>query len=284
MQGAGLMGKLLKLRGSELTAREWPLDMLARLCREDPLSAHCYAFYYLTREPSRTEIVLKASGDTIESYSLIRYGGRFTIMDIYEIHIWNPIGEVVVEIGIPPSKRADIQLHNSTPSDVELVVGHFRSLGFSEFQVGEFHDMICTHESFKPSSLERLAVKLGEEHAPLYRDLELERGVEVSVEEAREILKAYPHYGVVVGNTLASIAASYITLPWVYVVGGVFTRERYRGRGYAKAVVSAITREALSSGAIAGLHVEAGNEPAIRVYETLGYKATKTRTWILAYP
>ncbi len=93
----------------------------------------------------------------------------------------------------------------------------------------------------------------------------------------------YTHYGVVVDNVLASIATSYVTLPWIYVIGGVFTRKRYRGRGYAKAVTSALTRKAVSSGAIVGLHVEVDNELAIKAYKSLGYQITKTGTWIFAY-
>ncbi len=54
--------------------------------------------------------------------------------------------------------------------------------------------------------------------------------------------------------------------------------------GYAKAAVSALTREAVASGAYAGVHVEENNEPAIRVYRNLGYRITKTRTWIFAHP
>ena len=96
----------------------------------------------------RTEIVLMASGDNIESYALVWYGGRFTIMDVYEAHVWSPTREVVRGIYIPPDKRVDIQLHDNAPSDVELVTRRFRSLGFNRFSVEEFHDMICTGESF----------------------------------------------------------------------------------------------------------------------------------------
>lgn len=278
------MSTVLKLRGTELAFRPWLMDALTRLCKENPLSAHCYAVYYLTREPDRTEIALRASGDNIESYALIWYGNRFTIMDIYEVHIWNPTREVVLGINIPPDKRVDIQLYDNAPNDVELVTSRFRSLGFGRFHTEKFHDMVCTHESFTPSPLEKLAVRLEEGHAPLYRDLELERGIEISIEEAREVLKTYVHYGVIVDDVLASIVASYVTLPWAYVIGGVFTRKRYRGRGYAKAVTSALTKEAISSGAVAGLHVEVGNEPAIKAYKSLGYQITKTRTWVFAYP
>jgi len=161
-----------------------------------------------------------------------------------------------------------------------MIIRHFKSLGFKKIHTEEFHDMICDRESFKPSTLEKLALKLGEKHASLYRGLELERGIEISVDEARKILREYTHYGVI----LASIAARYITLPWIHVIGGVFTRKEYRGRGYAKAVALALTREAVASGALAGLHVEEDNEPAIRVYKSLGYRITKTRIWIFAYP
>ena len=278
------MGVMLRLRGSEVVDGHWLLEVLSRLCRREPLSVHCYAVYYLTREPDRSEIMLLVQDESIESYALVWRGGKFTIQDIYEVYIWNPSREVVASIKVSPVKKADIQLYGGTPNAVEMVVEHFRELDFKRFGALEFHDMICSSESFKPSPLEKLAVKLGEEHAELYRDLELERGIEITVDEAREILKTYTHYGVIVGNVLASIAARYVALPWLHVIGGVFTRKPYRGRGYAKAVTSALTREAVSQGAIAGLHVEADNEPAIRVYTSLGYKVLRTRKWIFAHP
>ena len=84
------MSIVFKLKGVELTSRQWPMNVLVRLCKENPLSAHCYAVYYLTRESDKTEIVLMTSGSNIESYALVWYGGRFTIMDVYEVHVWNP--------------------------------------------------------------------------------------------------------------------------------------------------------------------------------------------------
>ncbi len=278
------MNTVLRLKGLEITPRHWLMDVLGKLCRSDPLSAHCYAIYYLTHEPDRTEILLLTSDSNIKSYALVWHGGRFTIQDVYEVHIWNPTEKVIQSINIPPNKRADIQLYGNVSSNTEIITDHFRNLGFKRFHDEEFYDMICDHDSFKPSPLERLAVKLREEHASLYRDLELERGIEISVDEAREILREYTHYGVIVDNVLASIAARYITLPWIHIMGGVFTRKEYRGRGYAKAVTSALTREAVSSRAFAGLHVEVDNEPAIKVYESLGYRITRTRTWIFAHP
>jgi len=276
------MSTILKLRGAESASQRW-LSVLSRLCKKDPLSAHCYAIYYLTHEPDRTRIVLMVSGDNIESYALI-WHGIFAIMDIYEVHIWNPAEDVVSRIGIQPNRRADIQLYGDVTNDVGIIIKHFRGLGFRRFHTERFYDMICDHESFKPSPLERLAVRLGEGYAALYKDLEQERGVKISLDEARGILKAYTHYGVIIDNVIASIAARYVTLPEIHIMGGVFTRKEYRGRGYAKAVVSALTREGMESGALAGLHVEIDNESAIRAYTKLGYRIIRARTWIFAYP
>ncbi|GEM_PF-5413468 len=75
-----------------------------------------------------------------------------------------------------------VRLKNNS---LKLVTSHFRGLGFSRFHIEEFHDMVCTRESFMPSPLERLAVRPEGKHALLHRDLELERGIEISVEEAR---------------------------------------------------------------------------------------------------
>ena len=278
------MNTVLRLRGSELTSQHWIMSLLKDFCKSNPLSAHCYALYYLTHEPDRTEIIVLASRNKIKSYALVWHGGNFTIQDLYEVHVWNPTMDIIQEINLSPSKRVDIQLYGSSPSDVEVIIDHFKSLGFKRFDVEKFYDMSWDRESFKPSPLERLAVRLREEHAPLYKDLELERGIEISVDEAREILKEYTHYGIIVDDVLASIAASYITLPEIRIIGGVFTRKEYRGRGYAKAVTSALTREAIALGAFAGLHVEVDNEPAIKAYKGLGYMVTRTRTWIFAGP
>ena len=254
------MSKILRLRGHEVLARRELLNKFYRLCRDDPLSAHCYSIYYLMREPHNLELLIQ---ENVESYVLIRYGGKFTIEDVYEVHIWNPISEVISEIVIRPSKRANVQLHgNYVNSILDEVIEHLKYLGFKEVHISEFHDMICDSESFRPSPLERLAVRLGEEHAQLYRDLEVERGVSISLDEARRILNEYLHYGVIVDDILVSVAARYVTLPEIHIIGGVFTRRKYRGRGYAKAVVSALTREAISSRAFAGLQAERGNRVA----------------------
>ncbi len=55
------------------------------------------------------------------------------------------------------------------------------------------------------------------------------------------------------------------------IVGNVMTHEAYRGRGYAKAVTSAVTAELLRTCDQVALNVRADNPPALAAYSRLGY-------------
>lgn len=96
-------------------------------------------------------------------------------------------------------------------------------------------------------------------------------------EEALEIMGKRRYYGVFDEKQLVSIACSYLRTADVWLTGDVYTHPAYRGRGYAKAATSAITRDTVVSGARALLHVAADNEPALRVYRALGYRAVSRK-------
>jgi predicted GNAT family acetyltransferase len=61
-------------------------------------------------------------------------------------------------------------------------------------------------------------------------------------------------------------------VPELTQVGAVYTREAHRGRGLAKAVVSAACREALERRPLVTLTVREGNIPALRAYRALGFQ------------
>jgi len=67
-----------------------------------------------------------------------------------------------------------------------------------------------------------------------------------------------------VDGRLVSIACCYLRRLDVWVIGDVYTRPDFRGRGYAKIVTSAVTRDAINSGASVMLHVKSNNYPAIK--------------------
>ncbi|MFF3318402.1 GNAT family N-acetyltransferase [Streptomyces sp. NPDC003035] len=63
-------------------------------------------------------------------------------------------------------------------------------------------------------------------------------------------------------------------------VYGVDVIEAHRGQGYGRALMLLAERVAIDAGArLLGLHVFAGNTPAIRLYESLGYRTTHVNSY-----
>jgi hypothetical protein len=55
-------------------------------------------------------------------------------------------------------------------------------------------------------------------------------------------------------------------------IEGVFTRPQFRGKGFARDGVTAVSRELLRTSAFVSLHVDRENTPARRAYEHAGYR------------
>jgi GNAT superfamily N-acetyltransferase len=251
---------------------------LTDLYKKDPLPPHCYLVYDLVHEFRNIDIILGASNNEIESYILIWRGPR-----LHGIHLWRPARELISRLKIQPDRVAYTHLCENEEEHIELVIRKLKEIGYNRVEKRTFYNMICTEDTFSPNDKEELAVRLRPHHSELFLELRRSRGQTLNQEEAREILKKRRYYGVIVDGKLVSTASRYITLEEIHMIGDVYTRPEYRGRGYAKAATSAITREAIVSGAIASLHVEANNEPAIKVYRSLGYIVAKIHDWIVAY-
>jgi predicted GNAT family acetyltransferase len=89
-----------------------------------------------------------------------------------------------------------------------------------------------------------------------------------------------PIYGVFKKDVLVSYAGSFIQLPQVWMIGGVYTDPKHRNKGYALLATSAVTEEALGHSEAAALFVRSDNYPAIRVYEKIGYRKIGEKLWI----
>jgi len=89
-----------------------------------------------------------------------------------------------------------------------------------------------------------------------------------------------PIYGVFMNDALVSYAGSFIQLPQVWMIGGVYTHPNHRNRGCATLATSAVTEEALKRAEAAALFVRSDNYPAIRVYEKIGYKKIGEKLWV----
>jgi RimJ/RimL family protein N-acetyltransferase len=95
-----------------------------------------------------------------------------------------------------------------------------------------------------------------------------------------EWITKMPVYGLFTNGRLVSYAGSFLQLPQVWMIGGVFTQPRHRNKGYATLAVSAITEEALRKAETAALFVRSDNYSAIRVYEKIGYEKIGEKLWV----
>jgi ribosomal protein S18 acetylase RimI-like enzyme len=78
-------------------------------------------------------------------------------------------------------------------------------------------------------------------------------------------------FGVKAGRIVA-LALIQTTTSKINQIGGVYTSEEYRGKGYCKAVVSEICNRIIARGKTPTLMVRKDNTPAVKAYSALGFK------------
>lgn len=78
-------------------------------------------------------------------------------------------------------------------------------------------------------------------------------------------------FGIFAGDELVALAGERLRLNGYAEVATVCTHPHHRGKGYAKAVVSAVAQRIVEAGSVPFLGVDDGNIPAIRLYEQLGF-------------
>jgi len=267
--------------GVERLSHEELLKALSRLYKSDFMQPHCYLIYDLLYEPENTDVLLKLSPDNvIESYVLTWRGPL-----VSSVHVWGSSWRELLDgMKVELIRPVYVELYDEDEDLIERISSRLTELGFKSVEVKRFHDMVCDEEAFKPSEDEHLATKLAIAHAELFRRYMCSRSIDLTHLEAREILAKMRYYGVIVEGEIVSAAATCLRLPEVHVICDVYTRPEFRGRGYAKATTSAVTRRAVESGAMAVLSVEVSNEVALKLYRELGYRVVRTRPWIIARP
>ncbi len=261
------------MRGEVLTKRDLPVfwEALVKMYRNDA-PRHAYIVHDLVYDYGRTEVYVLWR-ESIAGYILVWKGER----ERAAVHMYGDFLSLLPRIADEP-----LLLHIPL-EEADEVKAFFEERGRVE-EVGVYLDMKVDRESFNPTNPE-LAIRLGMEHLEKLADLlPPERAGEDRLARARAILRQSYTYGVMVGGRLVSMAYAYLRMPEVWAIGGVYTHPDYRGRGYAKSVVSAITRDALKCGEWAFLHVRKDNLPAIRVYKRVGYSTFGERLWIKYMP
>lgn len=259
-------------RLSQLDIGLW--KSIRKLYGSNPL-AHVYLFYDVIYEPETIDVFFNVVGGEIVGYLLIWKGMRRRAC-----HLWGASKELIANI--PYDEKLVIVIHNRKLLD--HVTSFLQPKG--TLKVREYMDMFVHEESFKPFHPEK-ATKLRlkkEEHIDQLTCLERTRQEEFNREKAVKLLSKYRCYGVFINDKLVSQACTFFRLQEVWPIGNVYTHPNYRERGYAKIVTSAITRDAIQSGAKALLHVASDNTPAIRVYRKIGYQVLSRKPWVFYEP
>lgn len=262
------------VRFEELDRDLW--SKIVRLYHNNPVD-HCYLLNGLIYSPENSDAIFVLKGGEIIGYIYANRGRRGL-----RIVSW---GETSPELLSTIISESSFLIMNFQKDVSEVVLEPYQKIlydkGYHKQEIGLFYDMITDEDSFKPvetSGVRRLAEK------DLDAFIEIRKIQErpISREEALELIKRKLFYGVFDNDTLVGIAGARIKLPEVWIIGNVFVHPDYRGRGYGKAVTSAISRDAVKSGAIAYLQVETDNKVAISIYEKLGYRAIRKNPWIFA--
>jgi len=246
-----------------------------KLYINDPLT-HVYLMYDAIYELDRTEVFFEVLEGGIVGYLFIWRGPRATC-----IHVWGG-AENLVE-NTPYDDKAIVTVHNRELLDT--VASFLKSKG--GISVKEYLDMVVDEKSFKPYPSMETVVRLSAEDSRYVEEFLRLAGIagwRINREVAKEFLAKRRYYGLFKDGRLVSIACAFFCMQEVWPIGNVFTHPEYRGRGYAKIVTSAITKDAIQSGAKALLHVAEDNTPAIRVYKALGYKTIARKPWIFYNP
>ncbi|RLE64471.1 MAG: hypothetical protein DRJ47_07610 [Thermoprotei archaeon] len=242
--------------------------LLVRLYLENPLS-HVYLLHTLIYEIDKAKLLVKIDNNTITGYTLIRKTPRHPTL-----HCWGDCNCISILASL---KKGTFRIR--IPEDVANEVFEKLTMIGKLAEKRRYFCMATDGENFKPFKT-GYAVKLDNKHAYHLIELEESRGRRVSLKKAEALLSRWRCYGVFDKGKLVSIACVVIRLPEVWVIGNVYTHPLFRGKGYAKVVTSAATRDAINSGARAMLHVREDNIPAISVYKNLGYMVFDKEYWV----
>ncbi|MHA1595059.1 MAG: GNAT family N-acetyltransferase [Candidatus Baldrarchaeia archaeon] len=246
--------------------------MLVELYKSDPLT-HVYLMYDIVYELENSDIHIVVGNDKILGYLLV---WKDPATGFLGVHIWGSNADVLVD-RIPVRRAAVIQVYNDELVDV--VTRKVEEKGLN-LDVKRFLNMVADSETFKPYKPE-VAVRLTDEHIEAFIKLKSTQGQKLDKRSAEVRLRKWTYYGIFENEVLASIACCYLRMNEVWLIGDVFTDPKYRRRGFAKMATSTVTEKAINSGAIAMLHVDSDNGVARHLYETLGYRVTGGRYWIM---
>jgi RimJ/RimL family protein N-acetyltransferase len=230
---------------------------------------HVFAFYDIQYEPEHTTMYAAFENEKLKGYILI-----YTAMEFPSVVLECDSDLAAKLMGCAPENRYIMHI---PPNLLPMVR---EELPDAKHYVEDWMIVKKGGGSFFKSELvRRLRTRDDASKLVMLRSTE-EAAPRRTVEKQLNWISRMPVYGVFIGDELVSFAGSFIQLPQVWMIGGVYTHPNHRNRGYATLATSAVTKEALKHSETAALFVRSDNYPAIKVYEKIGYEKLGEKLWI----
>jgi RimJ/RimL family protein N-acetyltransferase len=230
---------------------------------------HVFAVYDLQKDPQHTIAYAALEDNELKGY-ILTYTGADVPSVILECE--ENVAEKLLEHA-PPSKF----IAHAPPNLLSAIEKRFPD---AKHYVENWM-LIRKNEArfFKSEAVRRLRT---EEDASKLVDLLLSRNDRPpnTLKRYAEWISKMPIYGVFKDLRLVSYAGSFIQLPQLWLIGGVYTDPEYRGKGYATLATSAVTEEALRTAEAAALFARFDNHPALRAYGKIGYRKIGEKVWV----
>jgi RimJ/RimL family protein N-acetyltransferase len=230
---------------------------------------HVFAFYDVQYDPEHTTTYVALKKDCLVGYILI-----YTATDVLSVILECEEDAAETLIAHAPDNRFIV---HTAPNLLPVIKRRFPNAK------DYIENWMLVRKSEARFHSSRLVKRLRtEEDAAMLANLLLERRdrPERMMSKYIEWVTTLPIYGVFKKGTLVSYAGSFIQLPQVWMIGGVYTDSEHRNKGYALLATSAITDKALRHAEAAALFVRSDNYPAIRIYEKIGYRKIGEKLWI----
>jgi RimJ/RimL family protein N-acetyltransferase len=230
---------------------------------------HVFAFYDIQHDPEHTSVYAAFKDEKLTGYIL-----TYTATDVPSVILEGESDAASQLIEFAPQNQFVI---HAPLSLLPIIKRKFTS---AKHYVEDW--MLVRKDEANLTKSELVRKLSTEEDASMLTELLSTRKdrPERALEKYLRWISTLPLYGVFVNGKLVSYAGSFIQLPQVWMIGGVYTQPTRRNKGYATLATSAITEEALRNAEAAALFVRSDNYPAIGVYEKIGYRKIGEKVWV----
>jgi ribosomal protein S18 acetylase RimI-like enzyme len=230
---------------------------------------HVFAFYDIQHDPEHTSMYAALENEKLKGYIL-----TYTALDVPSV-----ILECESDTAQSLIKHApeDAFIMHTPPSLRPIIETRFPNARYYvenwmlvKKEQGNFFESEAVRRLCTEDDASSLAALISSRRDRLTR----------TVRRCLDIISKTPTYGAFLNHELVSYAGSFLQLPQVWMIGGVYTHPNHRDKGYGTLTTSAVTEEALTHAEAAALFVRSDNHPAIRVYEKIGYKKIGQKLWV----